>query len=77
MFADAGDTSMPGPRGCARRRVPQLIDRSLRRTVAWLIAIRAIIGTILLGSAIVLQITLARVVSGRSVLLPDRPDLPR
>ena len=29
----------------------------LRRTVAWLIAIRAIIGTILLGSAIVLQIT--------------------
>ena len=29
----------------------------LRRTVAWLIAIRAVIGTILLGSALVLQIT--------------------
>jgi two-component system sensor histidine kinase PilS (NtrC family) len=34
-----------------------MVDTDLRRTVAWLIAIRAIIGTILLGSAIVLQIT--------------------
>jgi two-component system sensor histidine kinase PilS (NtrC family) len=33
-----------------------MIDRSLRRTVAWMIAIRAIIGTILLGSALVLQL---------------------
>src|SRR3954470_25041313 len=28
----------------------------IRRTVAWLIAVRAVIGTILLGSAIVMQI---------------------
>jgi two-component system sensor histidine kinase PilS (NtrC family) len=34
-----------------------MLSTDLRRTVAWLIAIRAIIGTILLGSAIVLQIT--------------------
>jgi two-component system, NtrC family, sensor histidine kinase PilS len=34
-----------------------MIDSSLRRNLAWLIGIRAIIGTILLGSAIVLQIT--------------------
>jgi two-component system sensor histidine kinase PilS (NtrC family) len=34
-----------------------VVSSDLRRTVAWLIAIRAIIGTILLGSAIVLQIT--------------------
>jgi two-component system sensor histidine kinase PilS (NtrC family) len=34
-----------------------MVSSDLRRTVAWLIAIRAIIGTILLGSAIVLQIT--------------------
>jgi two-component system, NtrC family, sensor histidine kinase PilS len=34
-----------------------MVSTDLRRTVAWLIAIRAIIGTILLGSAIVLQIT--------------------
>src|SRR6476646_2992523 len=34
-----------------------MVNSDLRRTVAWLIAIRAIIGTILLGSAIVLQIT--------------------
>jgi hypothetical protein len=33
-----------------------MIDRSLRRTVAWMIAIRAIIGTLLLGSALVLQL---------------------
>ena len=36
---------------------PGMVSSDLRRTVAWLIAIRAIIGTILLGSAIVLQIT--------------------
>jgi len=34
-----------------------MTDGGLRRNLAWLIAIRAIIGTILLGSAIVLQIT--------------------
>jgi two-component system sensor histidine kinase PilS (NtrC family) len=34
-----------------------MADGGLRRNLAWLIAIRAIIGTILLGSAIVLQIT--------------------
>src|SRR6185295_14929682 len=34
-----------------------MVSSDLRRTVAWLIAIRAIIGTILLGSAIVMQIT--------------------
>jgi two-component system, NtrC family, sensor histidine kinase PilS len=34
-----------------------MADSSLRRNLAWLIAIRAVIGTILLGSAIVLQIT--------------------
>jgi two-component system, NtrC family, sensor histidine kinase PilS len=34
-----------------------MVSTDLRRTVAWLIAIRAIIGTILLGSAIVMQIT--------------------
>jgi len=34
-----------------------MVDTSLRRNLAWLIAIRAIIGTILLGSAIILQIT--------------------
>ena len=34
-----------------------MIESGLRRKIAWLIAIRAIIGTILLGSAIVTQIT--------------------
>jgi two-component system sensor histidine kinase PilS (NtrC family) len=34
-----------------------MIESGLRRKVAWLIAIRAIISTILLGSAIVTQIT--------------------
>jgi two-component system sensor histidine kinase PilS (NtrC family) len=34
-----------------------MADGGLRKNLAWLIAIRAIIGTILLGSAIVLQIT--------------------
>ena len=34
-----------------------MIETGLRRKIAWLIAIRAIIGTILLGSAIVTQIT--------------------
>jgi two-component system sensor histidine kinase PilS (NtrC family) len=34
-----------------------MTDVGLRRRVAWLIAIRAVIGTILLGSAIVMQIT--------------------
>ena len=34
-----------------------MIESSLRRKIAWLIAIRAIISTILLGSAIVTQIT--------------------
>ena len=34
-----------------------MADSSLRRNLAWLISIRAVIGTILLGSAIVLQIT--------------------
>jgi two-component system sensor histidine kinase PilS (NtrC family) len=33
-----------------------MIDRGLRRTVAWMIAIRAVIGTLLLGSALVLQL---------------------
>src|SRR5215207_7836517 len=32
-------------------------DGGLRKNLAWLIAIRAIIGTILLGSAVVVQIT--------------------
>ena len=32
------------------------MDPGLRRTVAWMIAIRAVIGTLLLGSALVLQI---------------------
>ena len=47
----------------------------LRRNVAWLIAIRAVISTILLGSATVAADHRARVVRRRSVLLPDRPDL--
>jgi two-component system sensor histidine kinase PilS (NtrC family) len=34
-----------------------MIDNGLRRNVAWLIAIRAIISTLLLGSAIVMQLT--------------------
>ena len=51
------------------------MDIDLRRNVAWLIAIRAVIGTILLGSAIVAADHRARIVSRRSVLLPDRPHL--
>src|SRR5260221_4842758 len=34
-----------------------MLDSGLRRRVGWLIAIRAVISTILLGSAIVAQIT--------------------
>jgi len=34
-----------------------MLDTELRRTVAWMIAVRAVIGTILLGSAIFAQIT--------------------
>src|SRR2546429_8896235 len=34
-----------------------MLETELRRTVAWLIAIRAVIGTILLGSATFAQIT--------------------
>ena len=34
-----------------------MLDRNLRRTVAWMIAVRAILGTLLLGSATFAQIT--------------------
>src|SRR3989442_3983842 len=34
-----------------------MLDTELRRTVAWMIAVRAVIGTILLGSATFAQIT--------------------
>jgi two-component system sensor histidine kinase PilS (NtrC family) len=34
-----------------------MLDRNLRRTVAWMIAIRAVMGTLLLGSATFAQIT--------------------
>ena len=34
-----------------------MLSTELRRKVAWLIAIRVVIGTILLGSAVVMQIT--------------------
>ena len=34
-----------------------MLDRSLRRTLAWMIAVRAVMGTILLGSATFAQIT--------------------
>src|SRR5262249_57935611 len=34
-----------------------MLDRNLRRTVAWMIAVRAIMGTLLLGSATFAQIT--------------------
>ena len=34
-----------------------MLDRNLRRTVAWMIAVRAVMGTLLLGSATFAQIT--------------------
>src|SRR2546427_13110274 len=34
-----------------------MLDTELRRTVAWMIAVRAVIGTILLGSATFAQLT--------------------
>src|SRR5262245_9531173 len=34
-----------------------MFDTDLRRKVAWLIAVRVVIGTVLLGSAVVMQIT--------------------
>ena len=48
-------------------------ERDQRRP--WLIAIRAVISTMLLGVGDVRADHRARVVPGRSVLLPDRPDL--
>ena len=50
-------------------------EDGLRRNIAWLIAIRVVISTILLGSATVMRVTEARIVRRRPVLFPDRPDL--
>ena len=47
-------------------------DGALRRSVAWLIAIRAVISTMLLGSATFMRVDRAGIVRRRPVLLPDR-----